>query len=149
MNQKIVNLLKSSENEYSKFSTRKWYVIDSKTTGEYSYHDPTKSIIESIESSPCNYSDAHILVTGNIVVTRTITAANTGVKPPKKRVLTAATQVEFKTLHYLKNVGQKSMILLLMKQIRLILQCVCTIWLNIMAIILILLVVYRVLKEIR
>ena len=96
MNQKIVNLLKSSENEYSKFSTRKWYVIDSKTTGEYSYHDPTKSIIESIESSPCNYSDAHILVTGNIVVTRTITAANTGVKPPKKRVLTAATKVEFK-----------------------------------------------------
>ena len=96
MNQKIVNLLKSSGNEYSKFSTRKWYVIDSKTTGEYSYHDPTKSIIESIESSPCNYSDAHILVTGNIVVTRTITAANTGIKPPKKRVLTAAIQVEFK-----------------------------------------------------
>ena len=29
--QKIVNLLKSSEKEYSKFATKKWYVIDSET----------------------------------------------------------------------------------------------------------------------
>ena len=27
--QKIVNLLNSSENEYSKFATKKWYTIDS------------------------------------------------------------------------------------------------------------------------
>ena len=29
--QKIVNLLNSSENECSKFATKKWYVIDSET----------------------------------------------------------------------------------------------------------------------
>ena len=32
-NQKTVNLLNSSENEYSKFTTKKWYVTDSETKG--------------------------------------------------------------------------------------------------------------------
>ena len=31
--QKTVILLNSSENEYSKFGTKKWYVIDSETKG--------------------------------------------------------------------------------------------------------------------
>ena len=30
--QKIVNLLNGSDNENSKFATKKWYVIDSETT---------------------------------------------------------------------------------------------------------------------
>ena len=38
--QKIVNLLNSSDNEFSKFATKKWYV-DSQTKDEYSHHDPT------------------------------------------------------------------------------------------------------------
>ena len=33
--QKISNLLNSSENEYSKFATEKWYVIDSESKGKY------------------------------------------------------------------------------------------------------------------
>ena len=39
---KISNLLSSSENEFSKFATRKWYVIDSESNARYSNHDPTK-----------------------------------------------------------------------------------------------------------
>ena len=66
--QKVVNLLNSSENEYSKFATRKWYIIDSETKGSYSHHDPIKFLTKSIESSLCDYSDAYILVTGNIAV---------------------------------------------------------------------------------
>ena len=38
--QKIVNLLNNSENEYSKFATRKWYIIDSETKGNYSHENP-------------------------------------------------------------------------------------------------------------
>ena len=67
--QKTVNLLNSSENEFFKFATKKWYVNDSEVKGEYLLHNPTKFLIKSIESSFCNYSDACILVTGDIAVT--------------------------------------------------------------------------------
>ena len=65
--QKIVNLLNNSENEYSKFATKKWYVIDSESKGVYSHENPTKILTSSLESSLCDYSDAYVLVTGNIV----------------------------------------------------------------------------------
>ena len=94
--QKIVNLLNSSENEYSKFATKKWYVIDSESKGNYSHHDPIKFLTKSIESSLCDYSNAYILVTGNISVTRTIAAAAAGNDPQRKQPLDAATQVAFK-----------------------------------------------------
>ena len=64
--QKIVNLLNSSENEYLKFAIKKWHVIDSESKGNYSHHDTIKFFTKSIESSLCDYSDAYILVTGNI-----------------------------------------------------------------------------------
>ena len=31
--QKIVNLLSGSDNEHSKFATKKWYIIDSESKG--------------------------------------------------------------------------------------------------------------------
>ena len=68
--QKIINLLNDSSNEESKFATKKWYVIDSQTTkGKYKQGDTIKFETETIKSSLCNYSDAFILVTGNITVT--------------------------------------------------------------------------------
>ena len=67
--QKIVNLLNGTDNENSKFATKKWYIIDSKTTGAYSPNDEIKFLTNSLESSLCDYSDAYILVTGNINVT--------------------------------------------------------------------------------
>ena len=33
--QKIVNLLNDSENEYLKFATRKWYIINGQNNGQY------------------------------------------------------------------------------------------------------------------
>ena len=67
--QKIVNLLNDSNNENSKFATKKWYIIDNESKGNYSHHNPIKFLTKSIESSLCDYSDAYILVTGNINVT--------------------------------------------------------------------------------
>ena len=52
--QKIVNLLNGSDNDHSKFATK---------------NDEIKFLTRSIESSLCDYSDAYILVTGNITVT--------------------------------------------------------------------------------
>ena len=63
--QKIVNLLNNSENEYSRFATKKRNIIDSESNGNYSHKNPIKFLAKSIESSLCNYSDAYILVTWN------------------------------------------------------------------------------------
>ena len=67
--EKIVNLLNSSESEYSKFATKNWYIIDSEAKGSYLYHDPIKFLTKSTESSLCDYSDAYILVTGDLTIT--------------------------------------------------------------------------------
>ena len=87
---KIVNLLNSSENEYSKFATKKWYVIDSESKGVYSHENEIKFLTSSLESSLCDYSDAYILVTGNITVKRRNAADTADI------ALGAITQVVFK-----------------------------------------------------
>ena len=71
--QKIVNLLGDSDKEYSKFATRIWYVINDQNNtryGEGNENDETvKFEIEVIKSSLCDYSEAYILVTGDITAT--------------------------------------------------------------------------------
>ena len=62
-------MLNDSNNEESKFTTKKWYVIDSQTAkGKYNQIDSIKFETESIESSLCDYS-VFILVAGDITVT--------------------------------------------------------------------------------
>ena len=67
--QKILNLLNGSENDNSIFATKKWYIIDSESNGNYLQNDEIKFLTRSIESRLCDYSDAYILVTGNITAT--------------------------------------------------------------------------------
>ena len=66
---KIINLLNNAEGEYSTFATKKWYVIDSESKGNYSHENPIKFLTTSLELSLCDYSDAYILVTGNMTAT--------------------------------------------------------------------------------
>ena len=49
--QKIVNLLNDTDNENSKFATKKWYVIDSELKGNYSHENPIKILTSSLESN--------------------------------------------------------------------------------------------------
>ena len=88
--QKIVNLLNGSDNENSKFATKKWCFIDSESKGVYSHENPFKFLTSSLESSLCDYSDAYILVTGNITVKRRNAADTADI------ALGAITQVAFK-----------------------------------------------------
>ena len=67
--QKIVNLLNGSDNENSKFVTKKCYIIDDESKSDYSHENPIKFLTSSLEWSLCDYSDAYILVTANINVT--------------------------------------------------------------------------------
>ena len=66
--QKIVNLLNDFNNENSKYATKKWYVTDSASIGNYSHENPIKFLRSSLESSLFDYSDAYVLVKGNITV---------------------------------------------------------------------------------
>ena len=91
-NAKIVNLLNDSDNENSKFPTKKWYVINSESKGNYSQPDPITFLTKWIELSLCDYSDVYILVTGNITIIRTITRDHV----QRKQSLTAVTQMVFK-----------------------------------------------------
>ena len=47
---------------------KKWYIIDSESKSNYSPTNEIKFLTNSLESSLCDYSDAYILVTGNITV---------------------------------------------------------------------------------
>ena len=45
--QKIVNLLNDSNNESSKFVTRKWYIINDQNNGQYCERGENDSTIKS------------------------------------------------------------------------------------------------------
>ena len=55
--------------EIQNLQQKKWYIIDSESKGNYSHENPIKVLTKSIESSLCDYSDAYILVAGNISAT--------------------------------------------------------------------------------
>ena len=67
--QKTVNLLNGSDNDNSRFATKKWSIIDSGSNGNYSQNDEIRFLTRSIESSLCDYSDVYMLITGNISAT--------------------------------------------------------------------------------
>ena len=56
-------------NDESKISTKKWYAIDSQTAkGKHDQNNSIKVEREYIKSNICDYSEAFILVTGDIRV---------------------------------------------------------------------------------
>ena len=92
---KIVNLLNSPENEYSKFATKNGTLLTVNQKLIILKDNPIKFLTKSVESSLCDYSDAYVSVTENIADTRTIAAAgNDSVK--SNQPLIAVTQVAFK-----------------------------------------------------
>ena len=71
--QKIANSLGNADDESLKFATRKWYVINDQNNTDYGDGDENGTTIKFetkvIKSNLCDYSDAYILVTGNITAT--------------------------------------------------------------------------------
>ena len=84
--QKIANLLNDESNEPSKFRTKHWVEIDDDVRSAYS---PNKQIIfkrSMLRSNLCDYSDAYILVKGNISANNT-TAAGADANNANKKVI--------------------------------------------------------------
>ena len=69
--QKIANLLDTESNQPSKFRTRNWVEINDEARGTYSPNKQIKFKTSMLRSSLCDYSDAYILVKGNITVNNT------------------------------------------------------------------------------
>ena len=68
--QKIANLLNDESNQPSKFRTRNWVEIND-VRGKYSSDKQIKFKTSMLRSSLRDYSDAYILVKGNITVNNT------------------------------------------------------------------------------
>ena len=70
--QKIINLLSDTENESSKFTTRRWYIVNDQNNEQCGRGNENDSTInfetKVIKPNLCDYSDAYILVTGDIKV---------------------------------------------------------------------------------
>ena len=69
--QKIANLLNNGSNKPSKFRTRTQVEINDEARGTYSHNKQIKFKTSMLRSSLCDYSDAYILVKGNITVNNT------------------------------------------------------------------------------
>ena len=82
--QKIVNLLNDSDNQSSKFATRKWYIINDQINGQYGIGNKNDSTIKSetkvIKPNLCDYSDAYILVTGDMKIADLAAGTNVAFK---------------------------------------------------------------------
>ena len=72
--QKIANLLDDASNKPSKFRTRNLVEINDDIRGAYSPNKQIRFKTAMLRSSLCDYSDAHILVKGNITVNNNNTA---------------------------------------------------------------------------
>ena len=69
--QKIANLLDSALNQPSKFRTKNWVEINDESRGTCSVNRQINFKTSKLRSSLCDYSDAYILVKGNISVNNT------------------------------------------------------------------------------
>ena len=71
--QKIVHLLNDTDNESSEFATRKWHVVNDQNDTEYGVRNKNNLGItfatKVIKANLCDYSDSHILVTGDTIAT--------------------------------------------------------------------------------
>ena len=68
-------MLDSASNKLSKFRTRNWVEINDDIRGAWSRNKQIRCKTAMLRSSLCDYSDAYILVKGNVSINNTGTAA--------------------------------------------------------------------------
>ena len=84
--QKIINLSDRALNQPSKFRTKSWVEINDDIRGAYSPNKQIRFKTAMLRSSLCDYSDAYILVKGNITVNNTA-AGNDDANNTNKKVI--------------------------------------------------------------
>ena len=76
--QKIVNFLDitSDNKDLPKFVTKKWIEVYDQSEGNYNVNKEIRIKTSMLRSDLCDFSDAYIVVTGNIIVTKKRFTAN-------------------------------------------------------------------------
>ena len=82
--QKIANLLNNKSNQPSKFRKRNWVEINDEIRSEYSPNKQIRFKTTMLRSSLCDYSEAYILVKGNIAINNNAGAGATANNISKK-----------------------------------------------------------------
>ena len=72
--QKIVNLLKNTPNQPSKFRTKSWVEVNDKWRGTYNVNSQIKFKTSKLRSSSCDCSNAYILVSETVTIPNTAAA---------------------------------------------------------------------------
>ena len=69
--QKIVNFLDITHNkDFSKFFTKKWIEVYDQSEGNYDVNKEIRIKTSMLRSDLCDFRDAYIVVTGNIIATK-------------------------------------------------------------------------------
>ena len=84
---KIANLLNGESNKLSRFRTRNWVEINDGVRSVYSHDKQIRFKIAMLRSSLCDYSDAYILLKGNISVNNTAADAAAAANNTNKKVI--------------------------------------------------------------
>ena len=84
--QKIIILLDNTSNQPPKFRTENWIEINDESRGTYNTTSQIKYKTTMLKSRLCDYSDAYILVKGNITVNNTA-AADADANNTNKKVI--------------------------------------------------------------
>ena len=82
--QKIANLLNDESNQPCKFRAKTWVEKNDDVRGIYSPNKQIRFKTSMLRSSLCDYSDAYILVKGNIAVNNTAGAGAVASNTNKK-----------------------------------------------------------------
>ena len=86
--QKVANLIDDNTlNQPSKFRTRNWIEINDESRGVYNVNSQIKFKTTMLKSSLCDYSDAYILVKGNISVNNTAAQGGAANNNNNKKVI--------------------------------------------------------------
>ena len=82
--QKRANLLNDGSNKPSKFRTRNWVEINDELRATYSHSKQIKFETLVLRSGLCDYSDAYMLLKGNITVNNTVAGGDAANNTNKK-----------------------------------------------------------------
>ena len=85
--QKVANLLNNESNKPSKFKTKNWVEINDDVRGVYSPNKQIRFKTSMLRSSLCDYSDAYILIKGNITVNNTAAAGGVAANDINKKLI--------------------------------------------------------------